>query len=133
MNYLDFSGEFPVASSDAFVSKGSIEDGSDVPQNLLLKVHCSSFSSNISATEKAFFEMIESSEVLDVVLDLTNVVHINSRGLRLLVDFQVALQRRGRSLSIIGVSLLTERLFEYTRLDHFFKYERSSAREIYGN
>jgi len=135
MDYFDFSGEFSVESDEAIVSNKNIDSDNDSEkgQDFLLTVHSSSFSTNLAATEKAFIEMVESSEVLNVVLDLTNVVHFHSRALRLLVDLQVGLQRRGRTLTLRGVTILTQRLFEYTRLDQFFCYERSGSQTAISN
>ena len=133
MDYLGFAGELSVESGSAIASRSDIGNDTEEGQDFILTVHSSSFSTNLVATEKAFVEMVESSEVRNVILDLTNVVHFHSRALRLLVDLQVGLMKRGRTLRLKGVTLLTQRLFEYTRLDHFFSYERSDSSSSFSN
>jgi len=96
-----------------------------VGEPFVLKAHSSTFSTNLLATEKAFQEMAESPLFVDVIIDLTNVIHFNSRALRLLVDLQTGLGRRNGTLCLKGVNILTQRLFEYTRLDRFFNIELS--------
>jgi anti-sigma B factor antagonist len=56
-----------------------------------------------------------------IVLDLSNVTHVDSTGLGALLGAWTAAQRKGCELEIANVSPRVQRLVDMTRLDTVFK------------
>jgi len=94
---------------------------------LHLRAHPTTFTTNVDAVEAAFEQLAASPEVNRVVLDMTKVFRLDSRGLRALVDLQGRLVDRGGQLVLVNVSLAVQRLLEYARLDDFFEIQKTGA------
>jgi len=63
-----------------------------------------------------------------IVLDLTNVTHVDSRGLGALLGAWTAAQRKGCDLEIANVNPRVGKLVETTKLDTVFK----KMKELFG-
>jgi anti-sigma B factor antagonist len=67
------------------------------------------------------FQEVLRSESVTTILDLTDVLYIDSAGLGILTNSYVSHQRQGRKLLLVGVNERVHSLFKLTTLDKLFE------------
>jgi anti-anti-sigma factor len=95
---------------------------------LHLHAHPATFSANIGAAEVAFQSLAQSGDIRAVVLDMSDILRLDSRGLRSLVELKRSLDERGGQLTLANVPVPLRRLLEYARLDVFFRLADTEPR-----
>lgn len=65
-----------------------------------------------------------------VVIDLTDVVYIDSSGVGTMVEFKRRTDRTGGRIALVGLQPRVRSVFEVTRLDKFFVIRASLAEAV---
>lgn len=70
----------------------------------------------------AFQNRMREDESLVTILDMTNIVYIDSAGIGALVNAKVSRQRRGHKLAIAGITDRAKTVLEVTKTAQFFDF-----------
>ncbi len=75
----------------------------------------------------AFQNRMREDESPVTILDMTNIVYVDSAGIGALVNANVSRQRRGRKLAIAGITDRARTVLEVTKTAQFFEFYPSAA------
>jgi len=74
----------------------------------------------IADLRKAFWEAMHTDEATELVLDLSDLNHLDSSGMSLLVSTKNSISKLNGKLVLVGLSKPVYQFFEQTHLHHYF-------------
>lgn len=75
----------------------------------------------------AFQNKMREDESPVTILDMTNIIYIDSAGIGALVNANVSRQRRGRKFAIAGITERAKTVLEVTKTAQFFEFYPTAA------